>query len=104
GGLARAEHVPVPQPARAVRTGSEDKARLWTRAAIAGVALLIAVTGLTLHTAPTHYEPPIAPAERVGGVPPRGGPQQLTVQDLQLQKSLREQLAHGPERLVPQLR
>ncbi|MFD4174099.1 helix-turn-helix domain-containing protein [Streptomyces anulatus] len=104
GGLARAEHVPVPQPARAVRTGSEDKARLWTRAAVAGVALLIAVTGLTLHTAPTHYEPPISPAERVGGVPPRGGPQKLTAQDLKLQKTLREQLAHGPERLVPQLR
>ncbi|MFE1367691.1 helix-turn-helix domain-containing protein [Streptomyces anulatus] len=104
GGLARAEHVPVPQPARAVRTGSEDRARLWTRAAVAGVALLIAVTGLTLHTAPTHYEPPISPAERVGGVPPRGGPQKLTVQDLKLQKTLREQLAHGPERLVPQLR
>ncbi|MFH9751951.1 helix-turn-helix domain-containing protein [Streptomyces griseus] len=104
GGLARAEHVPVPQPARAVRTGSENKARLWTRAAVAGVALLIAVTGLTLHTAPTHYEPPISPAERVGGVPPRGGPQKLTAQDLKLQKSLSEQLAHGPERLVPQPR
>ncbi|OWA24030.1 helix-turn-helix domain-containing protein [Streptomyces sp. CS057] len=104
GGLARAEHVPVPRPARAVRTGSEDRARLWTRAAVAGVALLIAVTGLTLHTAPTHYEPPISPAERVGGVPPRGGPQKLTAQDLKLQKTLREQLAHGPERLVPQLR
>lgn len=104
GGLARAEHVPVPQPARAVRTGSEDRARLWTRAAVAGVALLIAVTGLTLHTAPTHYEPPISPAERVGGVPPRGGPQKLTAQDLKLQKTLREQVAHGPERLIPQLR
>ncbi|WP_098026959.1 helix-turn-helix domain-containing protein [Streptomyces sp. st115] len=104
GGLARAEHVPVPQPARAVRTGSENKARLWTRAAVAGVALLIAVTGLTLHTAPTHYEPPISPGERVGGVPPRGGPQKLTAQDLKLQKSLSEQLAHGPERLVPQPR
>lgn len=104
GGLARAEHVPVPRPARAVRTGSEDRARMWTRAAIAGVALLIAVTGLTLHTAPTHYEQPVSPAERVGGVPPRGGPQKLTAQDLKLQKSLREQLAHGPERLIPQLR
>ncbi|MEW2214973.1 helix-turn-helix domain-containing protein [Streptomyces globisporus] len=103
GGLARAEHVPVPRPARAVRTGSESKARLWTRAAVAGVALLIAVTGLTLHTAPTHYEQPISPPERVGGVPPRGGPQKLTAQDLKLQKSLNEQVAHGPERLVPQL-
>ncbi|WP_367539327.1 helix-turn-helix domain-containing protein [Streptomyces globisporus] len=103
GGLARAEHVPVPRPARAVRTGSESKARLWTRAAVTGVALLIAVTGLTLHTAPTHYEQPISPPERVGGVPPRGGPQKLTAQDLKLQKSLNEQVAHGPERLVPQL-
>ncbi len=104
GGLARAEHVPVPRPARAVRTGSENKARLWTRAAVAGVALLIAVTGLTLHTAPTHYEQPLSPPERVGGVPPRGGPQKLTAQDLKLQKSLGERLAHGPERLVPELR
>lgn len=70
GGLARAEHVPVPQPARAVRTGSEDRARLWTRAAVAGVALLIAVTGLTLHTAPTHYEPPISPPSGSGAYRP----------------------------------
>ncbi|MFD5971824.1 helix-turn-helix domain-containing protein [Streptomyces bacillaris] len=104
GGLVRAEHVPAPAPARKVRTGSEDKARLWTRAAIAFAALLIGATALTLHTAPTHYEPPIAPPERVGGVPPRGGPQKLTAQDLKLQKSLNEQLAHGPERLVPELR
>lgn len=72
GGLARAEHVPVPRPARAVRTGSEDKARLWTRAAVAGVALLIAVTGLTLHTAPTHYEPPISPPSGSGAYRPAG--------------------------------
>ncbi len=87
-----------------MRTGGENRARLWTRAAIAGVALLMVVTGLTLHTAPTHYEQPISPAERVGGVPPRGGPQQLTAQDLKLQRSLREQVAHGPERLVPETR
>ncbi|WP_326703965.1 helix-turn-helix domain-containing protein [Streptomyces cyaneofuscatus] len=103
GGLARAEHVPSPPPARAVRTGSENKARLWTRAAIAFAALLIGATALTLHTAPTHYEQPLSPPERVGGVPPRGGPQKLTPQDLKLQKSLKEQLAHGPERLVPRI-
>ncbi|MFJ8405126.1 helix-turn-helix domain-containing protein [Streptomyces microflavus] len=103
GGLARAEHVPAPSPARTVRTGSEDKARLWTRAAIAFVALLIAATALTLHTAPTHYEQPVSPPERVGGVPPRGGPQKLTPQDVKLQKVLKEQLAHGPERLVPRI-
>ncbi|MFD3742154.1 helix-turn-helix domain-containing protein [Streptomyces sp. NPDC058629] len=103
GGLARAEHVPAPSPARAVRTGSENRARLWTRAAIAFAALLVGATALTLHTAPTHYEQPLSPPERVGGVPPRGGPQKLTPQDLMLQKSLREQLAHGPERLVPRI-
>lgn len=103
GGLARAEHFPAPSPARTVRTGSEDKARLWTRAAIAFVALLIGATALTLHTAPTHYEQPLSPPERVGGVPPRGGPQKLTPQDLKLQKVLKEQLAHGPERLVPRI-
>ncbi|MBW3360637.1 helix-turn-helix domain-containing protein [Streptomyces microflavus] len=103
GGLARAEHVPSPSPARTVRTGSEDKARLWTRAAIAFVALLIGATALTLHTAPTHYEQPLSPPERVGGVPPRGGPQKLTPQDVKLQKVLKEQLAHGPERLVPRI-
>ncbi|MEU0378327.1 helix-turn-helix domain-containing protein [Streptomyces cyaneofuscatus] len=103
GGLARAEHVPAPPPARDVRTGSENKARLWTRAAIAFAALLIGATALTLHTAPTHYEQPLSPPERVGGVPPRGGPQKLTPQDLKLQKSLKEQLAHGPERLVPRI-
>ncbi|MFD3971348.1 helix-turn-helix domain-containing protein [Streptomyces cyaneofuscatus] len=103
GGLARAEHVPAPLPARTVRTGSENKARLWTRAAIAFAALLIGATALTLHTAPTHYEQPLSPPERVGGVPPRGGPQKLTPQDLKLQKSLKEQLAHGPERLVPRI-
>ncbi|MFH8477836.1 helix-turn-helix domain-containing protein [Streptomyces sp. NPDC018055] len=103
GGLARAEHVPAPAPAPTVRTGSESKARLWTRAAIAFAALLIGATALTLHTAPTHYEQPISPPERVGGVPPRGGPQKLTAQDLKLQKSLKEQPAHGPERLVPRI-
>lgn len=101
GALALAEHVPTPSPARAVRTVSERKARLWTRAAIAFVAALVGVTALTLHTAPTQYEQPLAPAERVGGVPPRGGPQKLTPQDVELRKALREEFAHGPERLVP---
>ncbi|MGP3636617.1 helix-turn-helix domain-containing protein [Streptomyces sp. 24-1644] len=103
GALALAEHVPAPAPARAVRTAGERKARLWTRAAIAFVAVLVGATALTLHTAPTQYEQPLAPAERVGGVPPRGGPPKLTPQDVKLQKALREELAHGPERLVPRI-
>ncbi|MFD3658136.1 helix-turn-helix domain-containing protein [Streptomyces sp. NPDC058620] len=103
GALALAEHVPAPAPARTVRTAGERKARLWTRAAIAFVAVLVGATALTLHTAPTQYEQPLAPAERVGGVPPRGGPPKLTPQDVKLQKALREELAHGPERLVPRI-
>ncbi|WP_326679220.1 helix-turn-helix domain-containing protein [Streptomyces sp. NBC_01237] len=103
GALALAGKVPALPPPRAVRSGSERKAQLWTRAAIALAALLIGVTGFTLHTAPTRYEQPLAPAERVGGVPPRGGPQKLTSQDLQLQRVLREEFANGPERLVPRI-
>ncbi|MCX4964346.1 helix-turn-helix domain-containing protein [Streptomyces sp. NBC_00654] len=103
GALALAGKLPALPPARTVRTGSERKAQLWTRAAIAFAALLIGATGFTLHTAPTRYEQPLSPPERVGGVPPRGGPQKLTSQDLELQKTLREQFANGPERLVPRI-
>ncbi|MFD9545489.1 helix-turn-helix domain-containing protein [Streptomyces sp. NPDC060022] len=103
GSLALTEQVPAPPPARAVRRGSERKAELWTRAAICFAVLLIGATAFTLKTAPTQYEQPIAPAERVGGVPPRGGPEKLTPQDLELQKALRGELAHGPERLVPRI-
>ncbi|MFD4695838.1 helix-turn-helix domain-containing protein [Streptomyces sp. NPDC058463] len=103
GSLALTEQVPAPPPARTVRRGSERKAELWTRAAICFAVLLIGTTAFTLKTAPTQYEQPIAPAERVGGVPPRGGPEKLTRQDLELQKALRGELAHGPERLVPRI-
>ncbi|MGY3680290.1 helix-turn-helix domain-containing protein [Streptomyces sp. TE33382] len=103
GALALAGQVPALAPARTVRTGSERKARLWTRAAIAFAALLIGATGFTLHTAPTRYEQPLSPPERVGGVPPLGGPQKLTSQDLELHRTLREQFANGPERLVPRI-
>lgn len=103
GALALAEEVPAPPPAPAVRAGSERIARLWTRAALCFGVLLIGSTAFTLHTAPTRYEQPLAPAERVGGVPPLSGPQKLTPQDLELQKSLRGELAHGPERLLPRI-
>lgn len=103
GGLALAEDVPAPPPAPAVRAAGERIARLWTRASVGFAALLIGTTAFTLQTAPTQYEQPLAPPERVGGVPPRGGPEKLTPQDLKLQKLLREKLAHGPERLVPKI-
>ncbi|MGW1463021.1 helix-turn-helix domain-containing protein [Streptomyces sp. NPDC002308] len=99
--LAALEPPPALPAPKAVRAGSERKAQLWTRAAIAFAALLIGATAFTLHTAPTRYEEPLSPAQRVGGVPPRGGPQRLTEQDLELQQSLREELTRGPERLVP---
>jgi DNA-directed RNA polymerase specialized sigma24 family protein/DNA-binding XRE family transcriptional regulator len=103
GELALLEEVPAPPPAPAVRAGSERLATLWTRAALCFGALLIGTTTFTLQTAPTRYEQPLAPAERVGGVPPLGGPEKLTPQDLKLQKSLRGELMHGPERLVPRI-
>lgn len=99
--LAALEPPPALPAPKAVRAGSERKAQLWTRAAIAFAALLIGATAFTLRTAPTRYEEPLSPAQRVGGVPPRGGPQHLTEQDLELQRSLRQELTHGPERLVP---
>ncbi|MFC8591531.1 helix-turn-helix domain-containing protein [Streptomyces atroolivaceus] len=101
--LALAEDVPAPPSALAVRAGGERIAELWTRAALCFGVLLISSTAFTLYTAPTRYEQPLAPAARVGGVPPLGGPQKLTPQDLELQKSLRDELTHGPERLVPRI-
>ncbi|MFI8002029.1 sigma factor-like helix-turn-helix DNA-binding protein [Streptomyces sp. NPDC086010] len=103
GALALAEDVPRPPGAPSVRRGSERVAELWTRAAICFGVVLIGATGFTLHTAPTQYEQPLSPPQRVGGVPPRGGPERLTPQDLKLQKALREKLVHGPERLVPRI-
>ena len=101
--VALLEEVPPPPPASAVRTGGERLAALWTRAALCFGVLLIGATAFTLHTAPTRYEQPLAPAERVGGVPLPGGPEKLTPQDLKLQKALRSKLTHGPERLVPRI-
>ncbi|PWS47636.1 DNA-directed RNA polymerase sigma-70 factor, partial [Streptomyces sp. FT05W] len=101
--LSLAEEVPAPPAARVVRARGERVAELWTRAALYFGVVLIGATAFTLHTAPTHYEEPLAPAERVGGVPPLGGPEKLTPQDLKLQKALKGELAHGPERLVPHI-
>lgn len=93
-----ASSLPVPE---LIRTGSERKAELWTRAAIAFTVLLIGLTLITLATAPRQYETPPSPAQRVEGVPPLGGPQKLTPQDKKLQKKLGGELVRGPARLVP---
>ncbi|MFF3172999.1 helix-turn-helix domain-containing protein [Streptomyces sp. NPDC057900] len=103
GALALAQpatSLPVPE---LIRTGSERKAQLWTRAAIAFTVLLIGLTLITLATAPRKYETPQSPAQKVGGVPALGGPQKLTPQDKKLQKKLAGELVHGPARLVPRV-
>ncbi|WP_371633419.1 helix-turn-helix domain-containing protein [Streptomyces sp. NBC_01259] len=103
GALALAQpatSLPVPE---LIRTGSERKAQLWTRAAIAFTVLLIGLTLITLATAPRKYETPQSPAQKVGGVPALGGPQKLTPQDKKLQKKLGGELVHGPARLVPRV-
>ncbi|QER85123.1 helix-turn-helix domain-containing protein [Streptomyces tendae] len=85
----------------AVRGGSERRARFWTRTATAFTVVLIGATALTLHTAPTHYVPPVPPGETVQGVPPRMAPGPLSDDR---RDRLREAPHHGPERLTPQAR
>ncbi|MFE6159231.1 sigma factor-like helix-turn-helix DNA-binding protein [Streptomyces sp. NPDC056486] len=103
GELCGAEKLRSPNAGR-VRTGSEHRARFWTRAAIAFTALIVGATALTLRTAPTRYEPPQSPGKAISGVPPRMGPGPLTYADQILHKKLREDLSSGPERLTPLLR
>ncbi|MFE7628166.1 helix-turn-helix domain-containing protein [Streptomyces sp. NPDC057509] len=101
GALARtqpASSLPVPE---LIRTGSERKAQLWARSAIAFTVLIIGLTLIALATAPRKYETPPSPAQPVGGVPPVGGPQKLTPGDVKLRKKLGDELVHGPARLVP---
>lgn len=103
GELCNAEKLRPPNAGR-VRTGSEHRARFWTRAAIAFTALIVGATALTLRTAPTRYEPPQAPGKAISGVPPHMGPGHLTYEDQLLHKKLREDLSSGPERLTPMAR
>ena len=84
-----------------MRTGSERRARFWTRAAIAFTVALIGTTALALRTAPTEYEPPVPAGETVRGVPPRVAPGALSDEELRLRAELREEWHSGPERLVP---
>ncbi|MFE0172733.1 sigma factor-like helix-turn-helix DNA-binding protein [Streptomyces sp. NPDC059002] len=99
--LGRAEKLRSPQAER-VRTGSEHRARFWTRAAIAFTALIVGATALTLKTAPTHYEPPQSPGKAISGIPPRMGPSPLSYEETELRTKLRTELSSGPERLLPQ--
>ncbi|MFI7317951.1 helix-turn-helix domain-containing protein [Streptomyces venezuelae] len=101
--VGKAEKLRLPKADR-VRTGSEYRARFWTRAAIAFTALIIGATALTLKNAPTHYEPPQAPGRAISGVPPRMGPGPLTYEDTTLREKLRAELPNAQERLIPQAR
>jgi DNA-directed RNA polymerase specialized sigma24 family protein/DNA-binding transcriptional regulator YiaG len=102
--LANAQPAWHLTPAHLIRRGSERRARFWTRAAIAVTTLIIGATLFTLVSAPMRYEPPLAPGEQVGGVPPRSGPPRLSPKDKELRKKLLSEPAPGPERLVPQVR
>ncbi|MFJ4339073.1 helix-turn-helix domain-containing protein [Streptomyces sp. NPDC088915] len=104
--LRRRLNAPVTEAAalpaaRAVRTGSEHRARAWTRAVVGVTAALVVMTGFTAVTAPTRYIPVNAPGETVNGVPVRGGPEKLRPEDVQLRDRLRSEPNPGPERLVP---
>ncbi|MGW0992850.1 helix-turn-helix domain-containing protein [Streptomyces sp. NPDC002520] len=101
--LASTERPRAARP-KAVRTVGERRNVFWTRAAIAFTVTIIGATTLTLRTAPTHYEPPIAPAQAVRGVPvpPAMGP--LSPGEVALRTKLRGEAGSGPERVAPTAR
>ncbi|MFE9439694.1 sigma factor-like helix-turn-helix DNA-binding protein [Streptomyces sp. NPDC006602] len=98
--LASKERLRAAKPLT-VRTCSERRARFWTRAAIAFTVALIGTTALSLRSAPTRYEPPVAPGETVRGVPPRVAPGALSEAEVELRAKLRGETVNGPEKLVP---
>ena len=98
--LASTERLRAARPPT-VRTGGERRARFWARAAIAFTVALIGTTTLTLRTAPTHYEPPVAPGARIEGVPPRAAQGALSAMEVELRAKLRQEMVPGPQRLVP---
>ncbi|WP_309032571.1 helix-turn-helix domain-containing protein [Streptomyces alfalfae] len=102
GELATAAELPPPEPEH-VRLRGEHRTRVWTRAAIAFTALIIGATSLTLRTAPTRYEAPVAPGKAVTGIPAYMGPAPLTNRSRALHTHLDAQLSTGPGRLTPGL-
>ncbi|MFF8725441.1 RNA polymerase sigma factor [Streptomyces sp. NPDC015171] len=101
--LASAERLSSARPTT-VRTGSERQNVFWTRAAIAFTVTIIGATTLTLRTAPTRYEAPVAPAQAVQGVPPAGVMGPLSPAEQELRAKLHHAEARGPERLAPEPR
>ncbi|MDX2543944.1 helix-turn-helix domain-containing protein [Streptomyces sp. WI04-05B] len=103
-GLATHARLRAARPST-VRAGSERRARNWTQAAIAFTVALIGATAFTLHTAPTRYEPPVAPGATVLGVPPQAAPGALSRTELKLRKKLLQSTTPtGPERVLPEPR
>ncbi|MCX4643670.1 helix-turn-helix domain-containing protein [Streptomyces sp. NPDC055059] len=100
--LAGAEKLQAPK-STLVRTDGERRTRFWTRSAIAVTVLIIGATALTLHTAPTRYEPVPAPGAMISGVPPRTGPGPLTRADKKLRDKLHKAAESGPHRLAPEV-
>ncbi|MGW3264521.1 helix-turn-helix domain-containing protein [Streptomyces sp. NPDC001056] len=100
--LASRERLRASRPPT-VRTLGERRNVFWTRAAIAFTVTIIGATTLTLRTAPTHYEPPIAPAQAVQGVPHTVPMGPLSRDELALRTKLRQDAASGsgPERIEP---
>ncbi|WP_432076456.1 sigma factor-like helix-turn-helix DNA-binding protein [Streptomyces wuyuanensis] len=96
-------NIPAPKiaPARSVRGGSERRAELWTRAAIGLTVLILGAAAVTMAVTEDHYEPPQAPGERVGGVPPRNGPEPYSKEDYRLRVQLHSHPGAGPARLAP---
>ncbi|MFJ7776691.1 helix-turn-helix domain-containing protein [Streptomyces yangpuensis] len=92
-----------PRPAAAVRGGGERRVRQWNRATLGLTAMITAATAYTAATAPTQYDPPLAPGESVSGVPPLSGPQQLTERSRQLHDKLRADPEAGPARIAPRI-
>ncbi|MFD6113048.1 helix-turn-helix domain-containing protein [Streptomyces yangpuensis] len=92
-----------PRPAAAVRGGGERRVRQWNRATLGLTAMITAATAYTAATAPTRYDPPLAPGASVSGVPPLSGPQQLTERSRQLHDKLRADPEAGPARIAPRI-
>ncbi|MEU1407398.1 sigma factor-like helix-turn-helix DNA-binding protein [Streptomyces sp. NPDC005728] len=101
--LAARERLHAARP-RTVRTCGERRNVFWTRSAIAFTVTIIGATTLTLRTAPTHYEPPLAPAQAVQGVPPAPALGPLSQAELALRAKLHRTDVGGPERLRPAAR
>ncbi|MFS4096769.1 helix-turn-helix domain-containing protein [Streptomyces sp. AF1A] len=101
--LASREQMRAARPT-VVRTGCERRTVFWTRAAIAFTVTIVGATTLTLRTAPTRYEAPIAPAQAVHGVPRPVPLGPLSEEEQELRAKLRRKGTHGPNRLAPQPR